>query len=35
MSKRVGNIIIIEVEPDDICELCGKKRRIKALWPER
>lgn len=24
MSKRIGNIIIIETEEDSQCELCGK-----------
>ena len=29
MSKRIGNIIIIEEEPDDICEYCGKKEELR------
>jgi hypothetical protein len=29
MSKRIGNIIIIENEPDDICEYCGKKEELR------
>lgn len=24
MSKRVGNVIIIESEPEDICQECSK-----------
>lgn len=29
MSKRIGNIIIIEEEPDEICEYCGKKEELR------
>jgi hypothetical protein len=29
MSKRIGNIIIIEDEKDDICEYCGKLAELR------
>jgi len=33
MSRRVGNIIIIEPEPDDVCDLCGKVDELRPYGP--
>jgi len=33
MSKRVGNIVIIDAEPDDTCELCGKTAECRPYGP--
>lgn len=29
MSKRVGNIFIIQEEPEGVCELCGKTAELR------
>lgn len=29
MSKRIGNIVFIYIEPEGICELCGKKAELR------
>lgn len=33
MSKRVGKVIVIEAEKEDICELCGKKAELRPYGP--
>lgn len=33
MSKRIRGIPIIEVEPDDICELCGAFEETRPYGP--
>ena len=33
MSKRIGNIVIIEPEEEDVCELCGKKAELRPYGP--
>lgn len=33
MSFRVGNVIVIKKEPDDICDLCGKKDEVRPYGP--
>lgn len=33
MSKRIGNITIIEVEPDFICFKCGKIAETRPYGP--
>ncbi len=33
MSRRVGNAIIIEPEPDGTCELCGKTAELRPYGP--
>ena len=34
MSKRVGNVTIIEVEPDGRCEMCGKVDELRPYGPK-
>lgn len=34
MTKKIGNIIIIQNEPDSICELCGKKDELRPYGPK-
>jgi hypothetical protein len=29
MSKKINNIIIIEEEPEGICEYCGRKEELR------
>ena len=33
MSERIGNIVIIEEEPDGKCELCGKVDELRPYGP--
>lgn len=33
MTRKIGNTIIIEREPDGICELCGKKDELRPYGP--
>lgn len=33
MSQRIGNIIILAVEPDGKCELCGKVDELRPYGP--
>ena len=33
MSQRIGNIIIIEEEPDGKCGLCGKIEELRPYGP--
>lgn len=33
MSRRIGNAIFIEVEGDDVCELCGKVDELRPYGP--
>jgi len=33
MSRRIGNITIIEPEPDRECELCGKVDETRPYGP--
>jgi len=33
MSQRIGNLIIIEPEPDGVCELCGIVGELRAYGP--
>lgn len=34
MSKRIGNMVILEPTPPDICELCGKKDELRPYGPK-
>ena len=34
MTRRVGNTVIIEVEDDDTCELCGKVDELRPYGPK-
>lgn len=34
MSKRIGDMIIIEAEPDGVCELCGKIDETRPYGPK-
>lgn len=34
MSERIGNIIIIAPEDDDVCELCGKVDELRPYGPK-
>lgn len=29
MTKRIGNVVILETEPNDICEVCGVKDELR------
>lgn len=33
MSKRIGNVVIISEEPDDICSLCGAVEETRPYGP--
>ena len=33
MSKRIGNVVIIEVEPDGKCEVCGVIAETRPYGP--
>lgn len=33
MSRRIGNVIIIEAEPDMVCFLCGKVAETRPYGP--
>ena len=33
MSKRVGDMFVIAVEPDSKCELCGKTAELRPYGP--
>lgn len=33
MTRRVGNMVIIEVEDDDTCEMCGKTDELRPYGP--
>lgn len=33
MTKRVGHLLIIEVEDDDVCELCGEIAELRPYGP--
>lgn len=33
MSKRIGDLIIIEAEDDDVCDLCGKIDELRPYGP--
>jgi hypothetical protein len=34
MSRRIGNMIIIAPEDDDVCELCGKVDELRPYGPK-
>ena len=34
MSHRVGNVVIIETEPDQQCDFCGKIAELRPYGPE-
>ena len=34
MSRRIGDLIIVEEEPDDICDSCGKKDELRPYGPK-
>ena len=34
MSRRIGNITIIEAEPDGRCEFCGKIDELRPYGPK-
>ena len=29
MTRKIGNVVIIEEEPEGICEICGKKAELR------
>ena len=33
MTQRIGNVVIIESETDDICELCGATDELRPYGP--
>ena len=33
MTKRIGNVVIIEAEEDRRCELCGKEAETRPYGP--
>jgi hypothetical protein len=33
MKRRIGNMIILELTEDSICELCGKKDELRPYGP--
>lgn len=33
MTRRIGNVIIIEREPENVCELCGKTAELRPYGP--
>jgi hypothetical protein len=33
MTRRVGNVLIIEGEEDNICELCGNEAETRPYGP--
>lgn len=33
MSYRKGNMVVLEIEPDDECELCGKVDELRPYGP--
>jgi hypothetical protein len=35
MSRRVGNVIILEPEDDAKCEFCGKVAELRPYGPNR
>lgn len=34
MTYRIGKVVIIENEPDDVCELCGKVAECRPYGPK-
>ncbi len=34
MTKRIGNIVYLEPEPDSKCELCGKIEETRPYGPK-
>lgn len=34
MTKRIGNVVIIEGEDDKRCELCGKEEECRPAGPK-
>jgi len=34
MSQRIGNVVLIEVEEDSVCELCGKVDELRPYGPK-
>ncbi len=35
MTKRIGPIVIIAPEEDDVCEFCGKLDELRPYGPNR
>jgi len=33
MTRKIGNVVIIEEEPEGICEICGKKAELRPYGP--
>lgn len=33
MTKRVGDVVFIEEEDEDICEFCGKSDELRPYGP--
>ena len=34
MSKRVGDLFVVAVEPEGTCELCGKTDELRPYGPK-
>lgn len=34
MSERIGKLTIIQAEPDNVCELCGKVAETRPYGPD-
>ena len=34
MTKRIGDVVVIEGEPDRRCELCGKEDECRPAGPK-
>lgn len=35
MSRRVGNVVIIEAEPPDLCAFCKKYKELRPYGPNK
>jgi hypothetical protein len=35
LTKRIGNLVVIEPEEDDICQFCGKLDELRPYGPNR
>jgi len=33
MSEKIGNVAVIQVQADDVCEMCGKTAELKPYGP--
>ena len=33
MSERIGNVFVVQEEPTDMCEMCGKIAELRPYGP--